>query len=203
MANAKRFEVIRDAEREDLPAIVDIYNASIPGRLATADTDPVSVKERVSWFEMHEPTQKPLRVFEAGSKIRGWISFEPFYGRPAYNHTAEVSVYVAPAVQGRGVGAKLLQHAIAIAPELGLVKLVGFIFAHNEPSLRLFRRFGFEHWGLLPGVAVLDGDKRDLAIMGRDVGHEQDSAPPDYIEKFDAPEYESKPAGNSNYEALE
>lgn len=172
--NFKPHEMIRDAEREDLKAIVAIYNASIPGRLATADTDPVTVQDRTSWFDRHDPARRPLKVLEAGSEIRGWVSFEPFYGRPAYDHTAEISVYVAPAFQGRGIGARLLQHAITIAPELGLVKLVGFIFAHNEPSLRLFRQFGFEHWGLLPGIAVLDGEKRDLAIMGRDVerGHE-------------------------------
>ena len=34
---------IRDAARSDLPQIVSIYNASIPGRMATADLVPVTV----------------------------------------------------------------------------------------------------------------------------------------------------------------
>jgi phosphinothricin acetyltransferase len=47
--------------------------------------------------------------------------------------------------------------------------MVGLIFVHNEPSLRLFEQFGFERWGLLPRIARLDGIERDLAIMGRQV----------------------------------
>jgi phosphinothricin acetyltransferase len=44
--------------------------------------------------------------------------------------------------------------------------MVGLIFAHNEPSLGLFGQLGFERWGLLPRVALLDGVQRDLTIMG-------------------------------------
>jgi L-amino acid N-acyltransferase YncA len=44
--------------------------------------------------------------------------------------------------------------------------MVGLIFAHNEPSLRLFEELGFAKWGLLPGIAHLDDVERDLTIMG-------------------------------------
>ncbi|CAJ9431411.1 phosphinothricin acetyltransferase [Burkholderia pseudomallei] len=44
---------------------------------------------------------------------------------------------------------------------------LGFIFGHNEPSLRLFARYGFTAWGTLPRVAVLDGIERDLVIVGK------------------------------------
>ena len=47
--------------------------------------------------------------------------------------------------------------------------MVGLIFAHNEPSLRLFEQLGFERWGLLPRIAQLDTAKRDLTIVGRQV----------------------------------
>jgi predicted O-methyltransferase YrrM len=61
----------------------------------------------------------------------------------------------------------LLEQAIARAPSLGITALVGFIFGHNEPSLKLFQRFGFERWGYCPGVARLDGVDRDLVVMGQ------------------------------------
>ena len=48
--------------------------------------------------------------------------------------------------------------------------LLGFIFGHNEASLRLFQRFEFQTWGTLPRVAVLDGVERDLVILGRRLG---------------------------------
>lgn len=53
---------------------------------------------------------------------------------------------------------------------MGLSTFLGFVFAHNERSAALCRRFGFEEWGHLPRVAVLDGVERDLLILGRRVG---------------------------------
>lgn len=158
---------IRDAVSTDLPAIVRIYNSSIAGRMATADTEPVSVESRVRWFAEHEPAKRPLWVAEAEGAIVGWLSFQSFYGRPAYHATAELSVYVIPEQHRRGVAGTLLARAVDQAPSLGLRTLIGFIFGHNEPSLRLFERFEFERWGLLPGVAQLDGVERDLVIVGR------------------------------------
>jgi len=100
--------VIRDAVERDLPEIVDIYNAAIPGRLATADTEPVTVETRA-----------------------------------------------------------LLANAVDATPRLELKTLLGFVFGHNEPSLRLFGEFRFQRWALLPRVAELDGIERDLLIVGR------------------------------------
>ena len=66
-----------------------------------------------------------------------------------------------------GPGRYLLQQAIAHAPQIGVNTLLGFIFGHNAPSLALFASLGFERWGNLPRVAVLDGVERDLVILGR------------------------------------
>ncbi len=159
----------RLATREDLPGIVAIYNATVPSRLVTADTEPVSVESRVPWFEAHRPGKRPLWVAEAGGRIAGWLSFSSFYGRPAYDKTAELSVYVADAFRKRGLGAYFLTEAMRHAPSIGVDTLLGFIFGHNAPSLRLFEKFGFERWGVLPRVARLDGVERDLVIVGRRV----------------------------------
>jgi len=160
---------IRNAAIDDLPAIVEIYNAAIPGRMATADLDPVSVESRRAWFEEHSPDRRPLWVTEDADVICAWLSFQSFYGRPAYSATAELSVYVAPQAHRRGYGRILLQRALERAPDLGIKTLLGFIFGHNEPSLALFRGFGFEAWAHLPRVAELDGIERDLLILGRRV----------------------------------
>ncbi len=161
--------VRRDAVASDLTAIVAIYNASIPGQLATADTEPVSVASRQDWFERHHSQTHPLWVLEQNDTILGWLGFQPFYGRPAYRHTAELSLYIDPAHQGQGLGKGLLQGAMVGSPALGLKRLLGFIFAHNQPSLRLFQGCGFEPWGYLPQVAELSHQERDLVILGRKV----------------------------------
>ncbi|MBT1710823.1 GNAT family N-acetyltransferase [Fulvivirgaceae bacterium PWU5] len=158
----------RNATLQDLPQIVAIYNTTVPGRMVTADTEPVTVESRVKWFEDFTPDRRPLWIVEddAGT-ILGWVSIKSFYGRPAYNGTTEIAIYLDPAARGKGYGKKILEEATTRCRALGVSTLLGFIFAHNEPSIRLFQGAGFTQWGLFPDVAVLDGVQRSLAILGK------------------------------------
>lgn len=160
---------IRNAEFIDLSTIVDIYNSTIPGRMVTADTEPVSVESREKWFHEHSPSYRPLWVVEYQGNICGWVSFQSFYGRPAYHATAEISIYIHENFRGKKLGKFLIQNAIDACPKLQIKTLLGFIFGHNEPSMKLFTKFGFEKWGHLPNVAELDGIERDLLILGKRV----------------------------------
>jgi L-amino acid N-acyltransferase YncA len=101
--------------------------------------------------------------------VAGWLSFHPFIGRSAYRSTAEISLYVHENFRRRGFGDQLLKKAIAECSHLKISALVGCIFGHNGPSLRLFERMGFERWGFLPRIARLDRVERDLVILGRHV----------------------------------
>lgn len=159
---------IRDAVERDLEAIVKIYNQSIPHRTATADTEPITVASRLNWFR-DRSNNRPLWVVESEGTVVGWLSFQPFYGRPAYRYTAELSIYINYSDRGRGIGSKLLEQAIASSPQLAIKTLLGFIFAHNHVSLKLFTNYGFTAWGRLPQVAELDGIEKDLVILGRRV----------------------------------
>jgi phosphinothricin acetyltransferase len=158
---------VRDAVETDLPAIVGIYNATIPHRLATADTVQVPIDSRVAWFRAHTPDRRPLWVADAGGTVAAWLSLSSFYGRPAYHRTAELSVYVAESHRRRGLARRLVGEAVQRGPALGLTTLLGFVFVHNEPSVQLLAGLGFARWGHLPRVAELDGVERDLLILGR------------------------------------
>lgn len=159
----------RHATQQDLPTIVAIYNSVIPGRMVTADTEPVSVESKLTWFNNHNPQKRPLYIVTDNNNVIGWVSLESFYGRPAYNQTAEVSIYLDEAARGKGYGKEILKTIIDQAPAFGIKSLLGYIFAHNEPSLKLFKSFGFEQWALFPNVAVLDGIERSLIIVGKRV----------------------------------
>ena len=137
--------------------------------MVTADTEPVSVASREKWFAEHSPARRPLWIAEDNGQVAGWLSYSSFYGRPAYDTTCEVSVYLAPEHRRRGLGTQLVLRSIEHAPHIGVATLLGFIFGHNEPSLRLFEKLGFKRWGHLPRVAVLDSVECDLIIVGRRV----------------------------------
>ena len=160
---------IRNAVESDLAAIIEIYNSAIATRIATAQLEPVTAEQRRDWLKEHSPDRHPFWVLEIDRQIAGWLTLKPFLPRCAYRGTAEVSVYVGEKFRRRGVARTLLAEAISRAPSLEISALVGLIFAHNEPSLRLFEHLGFEEWGLLPRVARLDDVERDLTIMGRHV----------------------------------
>jgi L-amino acid N-acyltransferase YncA len=161
----------RDATRADLAAIVDIYNATVASRDVTADTEPVTVASRQDWFDRHTPQRRPLWVVERAGEVIGWLSYSDFYGRPAYGATAELSIYIHPSARGQGLGRYFMNEALLNAPDYGIDTLLGFIFGHNLVSLALFDAFGFERWGTLPGVALLDGVRRDLVIVGKKVDY--------------------------------
>ncbi len=159
--------IVRDARPDDLDAIVEIYNQTIPSRMATADLDPIHPEQRAAWLQEHTPDHRPVWVAERDGTVVGWLSVSPFREREAYDGTAEVSVYVDARSRGAGIGWMLLSAAVQRAPELNLNKLLGLIFSHNEASLKLFERAGFERWGVLPGVCRLDDRDADVVIVGR------------------------------------
>ncbi len=163
---------MRPAIEEDLPRIVEIYNSAVPTRQSTADIEPISVESRREWFHQHNSHHRPLLVEEENDTIIGWVSFKSFYGRPAYKHTVEISIYVAAEYKGKGVGKKMLKQVLELAPNLGIKNILAYIFSHNEPSIRLFTSFGFELWGVLPKVAQMDDKEYSLSIYGKNLSTE-------------------------------
>ncbi len=161
--------MIRDAAEADLPAIVEIYNHAVPTRIITADIEPVTIESRLAWFHAHSQERYPLWVLERDGAIAGWFGFQMFYGREAYRSTAEVSLYVAPESNRQGIGQTLLSYAIEQSPHLSIKTLIGIVFAENQPSVGLLKKFGFEQWGYLPQVARSWESDRDVVILGRKV----------------------------------
>ena len=163
--------IIRIADLADLPTIIEIYNSTIPSRMVTADLEPISIESRLSWFGEHYPNTRPLLVLELEQTVIGWLSLQSFYGRPAYQATVEISIYIANNYWHQGWGSYLLKYSLCQCRQWQVNTLLGFIFAHNYPSLKLFEKFQFERWGYLPKVAKLDEIERDLVIVGLRVSY--------------------------------
>ena len=158
---------IRNAAPDDLPAIVDVYNQSIPGGWSTADTTPIAVADRVEWFKKFSPGKRPIWVALKDGRIVAWISLSSFYaGRPAYDATAEVSLYVATDHQRQGIGRFLKERMIEHCPRLGVTTLLSMYFDHNLATKRINDSLGFQTMGHLTQIATVAGEKRGLIIAG-------------------------------------
>lgn len=155
------------SKQTDLQKIVATYNSTIASKLVTADLEPVSVESKQAWFDAHTPNRRPLWVINVDETYAGWMSFNSFYGRPAYDGTVEVSIYLEESARGKGLGKLCLQKAFDSCNELNIKTLLGFIFDHNEPSLKLFYNMGFEKWAHLPKIANMIDAERGLIIVGK------------------------------------
>lgn len=156
-----------NATINDLPLIVEIYNTTISSRMVTADTKPVTVADKLNWFNAHNAATRPLWIVKENNMELGWVSYNNFYGRPAYDGTAELSIYLHPDARGKGWGKKILNHCIEQAPVLKIHTLLAIIFSHNEVSIQLFLQAGFTQWGLLKDIAVMDEKKYSVTILGK------------------------------------
>jgi phosphinothricin acetyltransferase len=162
----------RDAAREDLPRIVEIYNHAVVTRESSCDLEPVAVSAREQWFANHSGNRRPIWVAEdCDATYRGVVGYLGFYyfmnERPGYYITSDLAIYLHPDYQGRRLGTYLLGEAIRHAPTRGIEVIAVTIFASKQPSLRLFQRHGFQQWGFMPRVARLGEIERDLVMMGR------------------------------------
>jgi phosphinothricin acetyltransferase len=160
-----RMITVRDATEQDLPRIIAIYNAAIPGGRSTADTRPITVDDRRDWFRRFDPARRPIWVAERQGLVVGCVYLTSFYGgRPAYDATAEISTYIAPEHQRQGLGSLLKGRMIEACPRLGVDTLISMYFDHNQATQRLNDQFGFEVVGHLPEIANVFGQKRGLKI---------------------------------------
>ena len=161
IADASR---IRAASAADADAICRIYNQGIRDRVATLETEERTPEERAQWLETHSP-RHPVLVAEPDGLVVGWASLNVFNARRAYDHVADVSLYVEREWRGRGVGRRLLEALVARAIELAYHKLVLAAFPWNAAGMRAYGRAGFREVGIYREQGRLDGRWVDTIVM--------------------------------------
>ena len=142
---------LRPATADDAPAIARIYNKAVIGSTASFDLEPKSVADRVRWLESRAP-RHPVLVAEADGRVVGWGALSPYSERPAYNATAEVSVYIDEEWRGRGIGRTLTRALLDEAGRVGLHSLLARICTENTGSVRMVRSLGFTEAGTMHEV---------------------------------------------------
>ena len=157
---------IRNAAREDVAAVAAIYNLYIANTCITFETDAVSAEEMRARILEAADASLPWLVATDDNAVVGYAYASKWKGRCAYRHSAESTVYLAPASTGKGVGRQLYAALIDRLRDRGIHTVIGGIALPNEASIRLHERLGFEKVAQFKQV----GFKQDRWI---DVGYWQ------------------------------
>ena len=156
---------VRPAAADDAATICEIYNQGIEDRVATLETELRTPQERRRWLAARGP-RHPVVVAEAAESAPiAWASLNAFNPRRAYDHVADISVYVERGWRGRGVGRRLLERLVALGRELGYHKLVLAAFPFNRGGVALYERCGFRAIGVYREQGMLDGRWVDTIVM--------------------------------------
>lgn len=156
---------IRSATVDDASAIARIYNQGIEDRVATLETALRSPEERAEWLAARGPRHPVIVAVDGCGAVLGWASLNAFNPRSAYDHVADLSVYVAREQRGRGIGDALLGALEERARAIGYHKLVLAAFPSNVPGMRLYERHGFATVGIYHEQGHLDGHWVDVIAM--------------------------------------
>ncbi len=155
--------MIRVADINDLPAMVEIYNYEIINTLATFALDEMTVEERRPWFEEHNKDNHPLFVYDLEGKVVGYVSLSTYRNMQAYSSTVELSVYVHHEYQGRGLGNEMMEFILDYAKKDPTIHMViSVITSVNEKSIKMHEKFGFSFCGRIPEAGYKSGAYRDI-----------------------------------------
>jgi L-amino acid N-acyltransferase YncA len=157
--------VIRAAEEIDFPAITAIYNEVLLNSTAIYREEPVSIEERLVWWQSRRQQNYPTLVALGEGTVVGFSSFGDFRPWPGYRYTVEHSVHVHPSWRGRGIGSGLVRSLLPLAAALGKHVMIGGIDAGNTDSLRFHERLGFERVAHFKEVGCKFGHFLDLVFV--------------------------------------
>jgi phosphinothricin acetyltransferase len=147
---------------EDWEEVRRIYAEGIATGDATFETSAPSWEH---WDASHR--KEPRLVARDGGELLGWASLSNVSDRCVYGGVAEVSIYVAAAARGRGVGRTLLRALIERSESSGVWTLQAGIFPENKASLAIHEQCGFRIVGTRERLGQLAGRWRDVMLLER------------------------------------
>ncbi|MGA8272883.1 MAG: N-acetyltransferase family protein [Candidatus Sulfotelmatobacter sp.] len=147
---------------EDWPSVCEIYHEGIATGNATFETE---LPDWEKWDRSHR--QDCRLVAREGELIVGWAALSSISSRRVYSGVAEVSVYVAAAARGQGVGNALLKALIDESERQEIWTLQAGIFPENLSSIALHKTCGFREIGVRRRIGKLGEGWRDVLLLER------------------------------------
>jgi L-amino acid N-acyltransferase YncA len=162
--------VIGPADSADLGRIAEIFAHYVTYSVVTFETVPPTVADWQARLDGLAELGLPFLVARTGGEVAGYAYASPWRPKPAYRHTVEDTVYLAPGATGRGLGRRLLAELLARAGQAGARQMVAVIAdagADSEASIALHRALGFAHAYRLTAVGHKHGRWIDTVLMQR------------------------------------
>ena len=135
--------MVRNATKDDVSQIADIYNYYILNTTVTFEKTPIShdiIEERITQNQV----KYPWLVLENEGQIQGYAYATEWKPRGAYRHSVEATVYLKDGKSGNGYGSKLYSELINQLKKLNVHTVIGGIAQPNEESIALHEKFGFK-----------------------------------------------------------
>lgn len=159
---------IRDLRRNDVSAAISMLNREVLSGVNTFRIEPIDEAGAARWWRDRANGRYPaIGVWMAKGRLMGWASLSKWSAYEAYDRTAEVSVWVEPAFQGRGLGKLLLEQIIERANALQFGVLLSRIESSNQVSIHLHERFGFTKIGTMHRVGEKFGKLLNVVMLER------------------------------------
>lgn len=157
---------VRPATAGDIDAVVDIYAHYVHTGVATFEVEPPSREEMLTRLDAVRSAGLPYLVAVVDGRITGYAYCVPWKTRPAYRHTVEDSVYVAPGDVGMGIGGRLVDALLDECATAGIREVIAVIVdADANGSFALHRRRGFVEAGRLVRVGFKHGRWLDTVLL--------------------------------------
>lgn len=154
---------------ENLHAVKAIYDWYIKNATATFHTEPITLEQLQEFIFIDHPLYKSFLV-RADGEPAGYCFLTYHKKRPAYDRTAEISIYLKPEFAGKGMGKAALRYLEDIAREVGLKNLVGVITGDNLSSMALFEKAGFIKCAHFKNVGEKFGKVLDVVAYQKEIG---------------------------------
>jgi phosphinothricin acetyltransferase len=136
--------MIRAATSADADAIAGIYNHYITHTIVTFEEEVLAAAEIARRMEEVSTASLPWLVAEQDGRVVGYAYASRWRSRIGYRFATEITVYLDPALPGRGIGSSLYGRLLPLLQERGLHAVIGGIALPNPASVALHEKFGLE-----------------------------------------------------------
>ena len=145
--------MLRLATIADVPQILAIYGPYVHTTTHTFEYEAPSLAAFEARFrEITE--QFPWLVWEEDGRVLGYAYGSAPFERAAYRWSGEVSVYLAPEAQRKGIGRKLYAALEEIMFYQGYRVLYAIVTSENAASLAFHKALGYRTVAELPGCGM-------------------------------------------------